>query len=250
MKILKNLAGIAAAGLLALAQPSQAQDLSFGPRLGFSVRKYSLSLNESKTVPVHPDDAGFLHGNTEVKAGNSGITPCAFNLGGEIRETWKNGLSLFGGIDWEFEATSGDYANNYGESGMFSMAKQSSDNRPDAYAAFVYDKVRPDGGSLIPFIGIGIRGDKCFADLEYALDTRKFEREWGNHRFCQEQAIGSEKYDTSGSRVALKLGIRQEEGLMCGLQLMLEDYNLEKSSGESAGKLKSYSAGFFVKKEF
>ena len=253
MKTLKNilLAGITST-LVSFSNPieTQAQELSYGPRIGFSPRQYSLSLNESKDIPVHPDDAKFLHGTTEIKAESTGAKSCAINFGGEIRETWNNGLSIFGGLDLELEITSsGPNGQIIDTSEMYSMVQQSSDKRNAAFASFVYDRLDPDQCSLIPFLGAGIRSKKYFADLEYSLATRNFKREWGHHRYGKEQSIGSEKYSTSGNRIGLKLGIIQEYGFLLGLQLAYEDYNLKKFEN-NVGELKSYAAGLFMKKEF
>lgn len=253
MKNLKNtlLAGTATIGLLISSPQIYAKDLDFGFRFGFSPRKYSLNLNESKSIPVHPDDAHFLYGETEVKAGDDGVGPCGIDFGGEIRKTWENGLSIFGGLEYELELTSPDY----GTSEMYTMVQQSSDTRPAQVGSFVYDRVDPEGCNLMPFLGIGIKGDYCFADFEYSFTTRSFKREWGHHRYGREEAVGSEKYNSSGNRLVLKVGPTSkllnmpEDGLLCGLKFILEDYNLEKS-GENVGKLKSYAIGFFVKKEF
>lgn len=242
-------AGIAST-LIAVSSPTHAQDLDFNWRIAYTPRYYSLDLNESKKIPVHPDEASFLHGDTEVKAG-SAWDFLVLDFGAEARFGKKKGFNIFGGADLEIDGIQSrvDYSNGRHDTGMFTSKQQSSDTRPKRSGSFVYDKLEPKLFPIIPFVGVGFKGKRYSFDLEYALSNREFERKWGYHRFGEEEAIGSEKYDSKGSRFAF--GIEDfKADFIWNLQLMYENYDLEKDNRTNAGKLKSYSIGLALRKSF
>jgi len=229
----------------------KAQELDFNWRVAYSPRYYSLNLNESKSIPVHPGDSGFLSGNTDVKAGN-GLDFRILDLGAEARLKNKKGFSIFLGADLELDLGVNELSYSNGErsdSGMFTSTQQSSDTRPESSGSFVYDKLNAESASLIPFIGVGYKGKEYFIDLEYSPASRKFERKWGHHRFNTEEKIGSENITASGNRFAIRTGIFKDD-INLGLQLMHENYRLEDSNKNSAGRLKSYSLGICFTKSF
>jgi len=248
-------AGIAST-LIAVSSPTHAQDLDFNWRIAYAPRYYSLDLNESKKIPVHPDEVSFLHGDTEVKAG-SGWDFLVLDLGAEARFGKKEGFNIFGGADLEIDGGSGKVfydSNGRHDIGMFTLKQQSSDTRPERSGSFVYDKLEPKLFSIIPFVGVGFKGKKYSFDLEYALSNREFERKWGHYRFGEEEAIGSEKYDSKGSRFAFGTKVLEDDvygiAFMWSLQLMYENCDLEKDNRTNAGKLKSYSIGLALRKSF
>ena len=244
-------AGIAST-LIAVSSPTHAQDLDFNWRIAYTPRYYSLDLNESKKIPVHPDEVNFLHGDTEVKAG-SGWDPLVLDLGAEARFGKKEGFNIFGGTDLEIDGGSSkvNYDSNgkRQDIGMITLRQQSSDTRPKRAGSFVYDKLDPKLFSIIPFVGVGFKGKKYSFDLEYTLPNRAFEREWGHYRFGEEEAIGSEKYNSKGSRFAFGAEVF-EDNVMWSLQLMYENCDLKKGKKTSVGKLNSYSIGLALRKSF
>jgi hypothetical protein len=240
------LASTIASAFIACASPTDAQDLSFNGRFNYAPRYHSLNLNESKTIPVHPADASFLSGNTDVKAG-SAPDLVVLDLGLEARYGKKEGFNIFGGVDLELDlgvnqmgySSAGDRQ----DWGMYSSKQQSSDTRPESTGSFVYDKLEQDTFSLIPFLGVGYKFENYSLDFEYGLHSRKFKREWGHERSNNEESVGSENYDSLGNRFSIKLGIGERVKDQITLQLMYEDYSLKKSDGSSAGKLGCYSLG-------
>ena len=133
--------------------------------------------------------------------------------------------------------------------GMFTSRQQSSDTRPKRAGSFVYDKLEPQLFSIIPFVGIGFKGKQYSFDLEYAISNREFKRKWGHYRFGEEEAIGSEKYNSKGSRFALGM-TEVFKGHEWILKLMYENGDLKKGKRTSVGKLNSYSIGLALRKSF
>jgi len=198
-------------------------------RGGVAIRQYNIKNMEEKEVPVHPDDAGFLTGSTMIKA-DKGTHP-TIGLGLEGIAGYEN-LSLVSGIDAEF-----------GGSISYKKKIQQSDGRGKT-GAYLYDSVRTNIISPVPFVGARYAIGDLELSYEFGFPMTTFKREWGHHRYNKEERIGREKDSVTGKRQTAGVKWKFDKDFSAGLFYSKEDYNLK------FGKAKSASIGLLFGFDF
>ncbi len=209
-------------------------------RGGWTPTYYDLKLKESKEVPVHPDDAGFLYGTTSVKAGGGlDILVCFLGLEGAVGT--KN-AAFVGGMDVQFNGTEGggsyDMGGDWVNGTFYKRRQQSSDQRPKSSGSFVYDKITPGIVSPAPFAGARVYIDEVCIGAEVHARRMELEREWGHHRFNHEEKVGSEKDAAWGVGPTFSVSGTSSESTNIGVYVSCEAFNFKKM-----GRMYSFSAG-------
>lgn len=208
-------------------------------RFAWPVTFYDLKLNESKDVPVHHSDAGFLHGSTRVNASGSGFGVYALRPGLEAVAGNKS-FEFLAGADLDVDLT--EVFNGQGVGSMYDYKQQESDKRDKDHGSFVYDKLNPEFFSVAPFIGARLKGETVLLGGELAFLNKEFRREWGHHRFNTESSIDAETYSSNGQRLSVLIGWREDQGkkyaspFFRGFEFSTERYDLE-----GKGKLNEWS---------
>ncbi len=244
----KTLTSILAAGLFALAgcrtnfirDDSGVVEKSY-PRLksefrvGWEPKYYNFNVKESKSVPVHPEDAGFLSGDTDVKAGDRFLLASFTGGYAERLETKKFAVKL--GADAELDLNKYVFCQDY--------TQQASDHRAKSHGSFVYDRIDPEFFSLIPFIGLHTQIGDFNPYIEYGVPIRTFERSWGHYRWNHEEKEGSESDSVTGKKMRIGLdGRLKDTSEKWGLEFSKENYDTK------FGKIENYAILFTLKKKF
>ena len=188
--------------------------------MNLGVRQYDIKM-EKKTIPVHPDDAGFLHGTTDVNASGKYLdVPVAFKTKGLVG---VEKVAFTGGL--ELRLNTGHPSERDSKTYMYDYKQQSSDPRPDSEGSFVFDKIDPYWGTVVPTIGVKLFPcEKYQVDLEYGTPFTSATRTWGNHRYAEEDPTGSKTSSAFGQRVSGEFG-----------------YFFDKTSGVSVGYAREWT---------
>ena len=214
-------------------------------RGAYKLTYYDVDLKESKTVPVHKDDS-FSGPGTQVKA-DGGLDILAGSVG--IEGLIGNKESAFvGGIDLDLDFSKflGDIATNDAgkRSYLYDFKQQNGDSRPASSGSFAYDKINPPLVSPVPFIGVRSKFDKLTFNAELGFAYKRFEREWGHHRYRKEDQIGSDADSAFSLRPAIGLSYKAERDSSIGLEISRESYKLDY------GRIKSLSLMLTFIKDF
>ncbi len=198
--------------------------------ISFAVRQYDIKM-EKKTVPVHPDDASFLHGTTDVNASGKYID-VPLSLKGKGLFGIEQ-VALTGGLELRLNTGHPDEANS--KTYMYDFQQQSSDTRPESEGSFCFDKIDPGLGTVVPTVGIKLFPcEKFQVDLEYGRPWTSATRTWGHHRYNEEDEIGSETSSAFGHMVSAQASYFFEEN--AGVSL---GYAREWTKFEDIGEIKS-----------
>lgn len=216
----------------------------------FAPNYYDTSGVESKSIPVNPADAGFLHGNTEARA-RSGVDWACFELGlaksFRIR-SWEGqrwSLRPIVGINAQFSFLSlGSDSSDNTDRALFNVKQQSSDTRPPSSGSFVYDKLNPGIVTPIPFLGVEINCGNLILSPEIGFACKQFSREFGDYRWAVFSAIGKSSEWVFSPRPALKIGYKFDENIEVGVSCAYESYKC------SFGTVKEFSAGIYGRISF
>ncbi len=248
MRTLREFAGLAllTSSLIFPSKSSAEGNTSINGRFAWAPRYNSLELIESKTVQPHPDDSGFVSGAARVKADN-GFEIIPLRFGVEANAEY-GAVALTAGVDFGL-SLDGQIADAKSDMAMADFKQQPGDGRSSGKGSFAYDKVSRDFLEMYPFIGLTINTSMGRFGTEASLPYLKFRREWGHHRFGEEDKIGSEKLDADGLGIRLtwvKPESAQIGGAGGGVEVLIERYNLE-GRNTTEGEINSYSVGMFTK---
>ena len=214
-------------------------------RASFEPIVYRAKLGERiKTTPVHPGDAGFLAGAT-----SSQPDECYFvqrEPGSDWfqdKVNWAPTLGLFGGVGTDvlkFYAGASVRANTihlrdgYRE-GIFSARKQVSDVRPDSMASFVFTRIRPGLGAVIPAAGVRAVLDKLILQAEVGFPYQRWEARSGHDRFGTWQVTQEDTWTGFGLRYAGTVAFRgDDDDSAVFVTAAYEDFNRVKFAGQRA----------------
>jgi hypothetical protein len=250
MKTIRSLLSLVAlAGSLALPPSSSAQASEEGlilrRRIAYAPRYNQLTLNESKEVPVHPADAGFISGSTQVRAGN-GWEAFAVRPGVELAKNLGR-LELTAGLDLELNFDSVLIQPKDGPT-MSDYKQQAGDTRPKSSGSFAVDYFQRDFLGIQPFVGLSFKTDTTRFFVNGFVPIQKATRSWGHHRYNEFEKVGSENYDLKGFGIRagfIGLDTPKNEfsfGPNMGLEASYETYNLGSRNG-NAEKIDSFSLG-------
>jgi hypothetical protein len=196
--------------------PINGGDWSF--RMGYAPTYYGLSLKK-ESVPVHPDDAGFLSGSTDVRVG-SGIDWLSFDLGIQRNfhvNGWA-GVTPKVGFDADLSLLSVQGQNNNGSRSMlYEFKRFNGDTRPASQASFVYDKFAPGIFTPVPFIGADFRNGDWTLSTELGFAYKDLTREYGWNRFAEEEKYGSFDEWCFSPRPAIGLSYAPDEKTSLGV---------------------------------
>jgi hypothetical protein len=235
------------ATLPAKAEPeAQEQGLTLRGRIAYAPRYNLLNLNESKQVPVHPSDAGFISGSAQVKAGN-GLEVFAIRPGVELAKSLGR-LELTAGLDLELNFDGQIISPKDGPT-MSDYVKQPGDTRKNKSGSFTMDYFYRNFLGVQPFVGLSFKTDTTRFFLNGFVPIQKATREWGHHRYDKFKKIDSEEYDMNGFGVRVGImGLDSPKndsslGANVGVEASYESYSLTSNNGDDAGKLNSFSLG-------
>lgn len=236
------------ASLPARAESFLPKSLSLRGRIAYAPRYNQLSLNESREVPVHPADAGFISGSTWVRAGN-GWEAFAIRPGVELAKDLGR-LELTAGVDLELNFDSVLVEPKDGPT-MSDYRQQQGDTRPEGSGSFAMDYLQRDFFGVQPFVGLSFKTDTTRFFVNGFIPIQKATRSWGHHRYDSFEEVGSEKYNLKGFGVrAGFIGLDTSKndsslGTNVGLEASYETYSLDSGNSNTgeAGTLNSFSLG-------
>ncbi|MDP1729195.1 MAG: hypothetical protein Q8L27_03270 [archaeon] len=208
-------------------------------RIAYEPKISKYDLNESKSIPVHPDDASFLHGDTEIKAKGRDFL-YGFNANIGIAERLETPYLIFKlGGDLELSLDKQNICHEY--------KQQISDTRDPGISSFVYDRIDPELLSVTPFMGVKAKLGDFEPYMEYGIPIKKFTREWGHYRWAKESSIGKESDSVTGRKFSVGLiyeGELLNEPRGLGLEFSKEDYSTK------FGDIENSSILFNIQKTF
>lgn len=208
------------------------------PLAGFNLGAESIKYKVKKlgkkiqTTPVHPDDSGFLTGQTTTNLEGDKERDFALKVGGDIGVGYNADSAdvrfRFGG-DIRYNPLSGS---DFRE-GLYDTKQQVSDVRPPGSGSFVFTQLNPDAITLIPRIGIETT---LFEKLDFGVEVGFPYMEWaiksGHDRWGRWQTVQKDSWKGFGKRYAGKIGWRLENGLIF-LSVFKESYKPD-FAGEDA----------------
>jgi len=233
------------AGSLATSPLAADKDgLDVEGRFAWAPRYSLLNLKESKTVPVHPADAGFISGSTQVKAGN-GMEAFVFRPGIEGGLNYGN-LRPKVGVDAEINLDQYLINDKDGPT-MSDFKQQTGDTRSAENGSFAMDQFDRDFLGVYPFVGLDIKMGEGVLTAELGMPLyQNATRRWGHHRNDKFDGIGSETFALKGWRARVAWGGAPNADnyfgpSRLGLEFMVEKYTFE------GGDINSFSIGLFTK---
>jgi opacity protein-like surface antigen len=242
MKTIANIAVILALliGSVAFATPEEQQknsnDNGWRARAFYAPTSYNVSDVKPVSIPVNPADAGFLHGDTQVVAGN-GIDWYNFELGVAKAfqiDGWQ-GVSPVIGVDLQLSALSSQ--SDSSDRALLKTEQWSTETRDLAHSAFAYDKLNPGVVTPIPFIGLEINVGNFVIAPEIGLAYKQFKRESGYWRFGKFSPTTSKSEWAFSPRPLLRLSYKYDDSAEIGLFASYETY------GYSFGRISGLSFG-------
>lgn len=188
MKLFPSLI-LAGAGILAPILGTAGEDrLKKGITYDFSYVHMKADLNKNlTTVPVHPQDAGFLSGDTPVELGSD--WELAVTIGGELEYPLTDILSLKGGLEGRLNCSSNKYRGGY-----YEVKKQISDTRPGDNASFCFAQLYEFPLSFVPSASINLDFEKFGISLGAEFPYTKYTAKSGWDRFGEWETANKEKW--------------------------------------------------------
>ncbi|MBN2142510.1 hypothetical protein JW711_04220 [Candidatus Woesearchaeota archaeon] len=237
-----KLATLALAAALAAPLSASADDLGekhFKVRrnMGFDFMYDTANLGAGmRTIPVHPDDGGFLYGDTMTRdCKGFDFTP---KLGLEVGVGGSK-ATVVAGADARFHLA---WINNNYHDGIYDVRKQSSDTRSDNSSAYVYSMIRPGPFSVTPYAGLELSLSSGLAfRVEVGLPYSSFKATSGHDRFGEWSPAKEDSWSGFGkaARLGFRIGDWSDNGVFT-ITIGVEEYKT-KFLGD-AGKVRSYSA--------
>ncbi len=212
--------------------PSSEDESNLRATFSYAPKWSNVKLKEPKRISPHPDDSRFLHGETEVKAEN-GFDLYGFGAGLEY-DHHVSGTHLYAGLEAEIDLSELENNSSIDDITTRSVKQQISDKRPKSEGSFVYDKVNPSLFSFSPYLGFGVDSDGNEFYTKFGLVYKEFEREWGHHRWGEEDKIGSESERVLGKKLSIGF-YSKGESIINGIEFSGENYTLDM------GNINSYS---------
>lgn len=182
-------------------------------RMGLDYVYYRTKLpHQIETTPVHPDDAGFLTGETraDVDSGYD-IAPklgLGASLGGENLR-----LIVGGDVRYNPGATTSDddsdaynFTWEYGD-GIYQRKQQASDTRSMDSGSFVFTSFDPEGVTYVPSVGIEATFfKKIRLGIEAGLPYSRFKVRSGHDRFRRWQTVQKDSWTGYGESFGASIG--------------------------------------------
>ena len=222
---------------IASAEVSEPNGWSF--RFSYAPTYFDLGGIPYSVVKVNPTDAGFLRGDTKVKA-KSGTDFATVSLGVQkvfpIEDEWVN-FSVWPkiGANLQFSWVSPKAGDN---SGLCSTEQNPTDKRPKEYGSFGFAKITP--GYVTPdiFIGADINLGDWVISPEVGLVYRELRHEWGDYRYGVESKTGSLDEWALGFKALLSVGYDLDERTTPKIFVAMEQYKYS-----ALGNIQAFSAG-------
>ncbi len=233
------------AGSLAYSPQAAGEDLpAVEGRFAWAPRYSLLNLKESKTVPVHPADAGFISGSTQVKAGN-GMEAFVLRPGIEWGKSYGN---IRPKIGVDAEITLDQYLiNDKDGPTMSDFRQQTGDTRSAENGSFAMDQFDRDFLGIYPFVGLDVKVGDGVLSLEAGLPAYQTgTRRWGHHRNDKFEEIGSEKFALKGWRARVAWGGAPDAKEYFSPSRLGIEFMVDKVTFED-GDMTSFTLGLFTK---
>jgi hypothetical protein len=213
MKTLKNLALAGFASLAMLANAGCSAHIFNKTDHSIDYLAHQLSLQAGpggykassvpkkwQTIPVHPDDAGFLHGDTTTDINDisydGGAGRFAFGMGWG-HKTDSHNTRLMAGVE----------ISGCGEFYGFETKRQASDIRPGDSCSKVYSNLGVCGNTFAPYIGLETIINKNFyLGASAALAGYDIDAEAGHARFGAHEPVFKDSIKAIGGRYYVSAG--------------------------------------------
>ena len=234
------------AGSLASASSAVDKDgFDVEGRFAWAPRYNQLALNDSKLVPVHPAETGYISGpGATVKAGN-GFEAFVLRPGVELGYNSGNVRPKIG-LDVELNLD-GTLINAKDGPTMSDFKQQPGDSRPSDQGSFAIDKFNRDPLGVYPFVGVDFRMGEGVLTAEIGMPLYQTgTRSWGHHRFDKFEEIGSETSALKGWRARVAFGGAPNADTPFGASRLGIEFLVEKYAMDF-GNLTSFSVGLFTK---
>jgi len=179
-----------------------------------------------RTTPVHPEDAGFLRGQTTTDLISEFV---ALPKAGLIGFLGDESLRLTASIDLRLNRFSDP---GYKE-GLYDRKKQVSDIRPPFSGSFVYTQIVPGYFTYIPSVGIEGNIDWLMLGFELGFPYTNWEVESGHDRWGKWEKVQSDSWSGFGRRYTGTVGAQVDESVILFLSGFYEQYQ-PTFLGESA----------------
>jgi len=183
---------------------------------------YDVELGEAiQTTDVHPDDSGFLNGETTTDV--SSALDLGFRFGLHYTQYYRK-LGLKAGLDARFNlyTSGGGY-----RTGIYDTEQQSSDTRPPGSGSFVYTKLQCGYFTPIPFLGLQYRGSRWLLELDAGLPYGHFKAESGHDRFGDWEKVQRETWTGWGQWYQARIGLITQKDRAYVLGVYMEEYEAE-----------------------
>lgn len=210
---------------------SESLGYSHGIRAGLDVEVLKFDLDDdAKTTPVHPDDAGFLSGDTSVgieedEWKNPNFVPW---VGWNVKAGTEN-LQAVGGFALRLNTAS---LNEEYQEGYHGVAPQSSDTR-GGHGSFNYTRVEISPVTLEPDVGVRCQYEDIWAEFRVGFPYTRFKSESGWDRWGKWQKYQGENWDGFGQRLSVTVGGMEYEDWDIALRGYVVRY--DTSFGEVSG---------------
>lgn len=204
---------------------------------------YDVRLGEKiQTTGVHPDDSGFLFGDTTTDVRTGIDFPIRLGLRW-LTGTPETKLVLGSDIRFNTFTNMGAY-----ETGIYDFAQQSSDRRPTESGSFVFSHLRMP--AITPIFSVGVRQQlgRCGLEVAYGLPYSSMRAESGHDRFGRWQVMQSETWSGWGQWLFGRMvwRIDKEDEIDFGISVFAEEYQGVEFLGEPA-KIKSVGGTIFFR---
>lgn len=207
--------------------------------IGIEPVTYKAELGKKiKTTPVHPDDSGFLSGETATEPDSYELNPFrldCINLApnvGLLGSVGSENLRFVGGLLARWNLL--HYWDGY-QQGLYSVKQQVSDVRSSGSGSFVFTQVRPDLFTFIPSVGIIGKSEKLTMELDMGFPYMGWEVRSGHDRWAKWETVQYDSWRDFGIRYTGTLGFNPNgnDNTKFFISIFYEEYRPE-FAGEEA----------------
>jgi len=196
-------------------------------------------------VPTHPNDQGFLQGDTKVSPdGELDVAPRA-GLGWQITAPTNTTIGL--GVDGRLQPATQD--DGYRE-GMVDTIQHSNDTRRESEGSFAYGRFTPGPVAVIPYLRLEQRlFEKLVLAVEYGMPYNSAEFEAGYDRWGKEEEYKTYSWSGFGQRWAGEILWQLDDDvdgdpIAIGIGVAQETYDGDDFSWETLGGWVGVSVGW------
>lgn len=206
--------------------------LSVKPRISLEAERWRVKKlgRKIQTTSVHPDDSGFLTGETtaDLKGEKKVAGALTVGLVGLIGDDDLK-LKIGGDLRYNFLSHEDDY-----HEGLYDWRQQVSDTRPPSQGSFVFSQLIPDHFTYIPFVGVETKlSESLLLGIEMGFPYMEWEVRSGHDRWARWETIQRDSWRGFGRRYTGSILYKISEDNELFLSPFYEKYS-PKFAGEGA----------------